>query len=105
MNVKNEENIDSLREEVRALRKQIEQLVRAAEEKAAQDATSADAGSLEDEVEKYQQMAAEKLQKVLAAGGDGIESLSERIRQNPLGSLLMAFGAGYALSLIFRQGK
>ena len=105
MNVKNEENIDILREEVQALRKQVEHLASVAEEKASHCAASANATCLEDEVEKYQQLAAEKLQKALAAGGDGVENLSQRIRQNPLGSLLLAFGAGCALSLLFRHGK
>ncbi len=105
VNVKKEENIDILREEVQALRKQVEHLAKVAEEKASHCAASANATCLEDEVEKYQQLAAEKLQKALAAGGDGVENLSQRIRQNPLGSLLLAFGAGCALSLLFRHGK
>ena len=104
MNVKNEENRDTLREEVQALRKQIETLAKTAEKNASYHAASV-SSRLEDEVEKYQKLAAEKLQKVMAAGGDGVENVSERIRQNPLGSLLLAFGAGYALSLLFRHGK
>ncbi len=104
MSVKNEENMDTLREEVQALRKQIESLAKTAEKKASHHAAFLSA-NLEDEVEKYQKLAAEKLQRALAAGGDGVENVSERIRQNPLGSLLLAFGAGYAISLLFRHGK
>ncbi len=104
MSMKNEENMDTLREEVQSLRKQIETLAKTAEKNASYHAASV-GSRLEDEVEKYQKLAAEKLQKAMAAGGDGVENVSERIRQNPLGSLLLAFGAGYALSLLFRHGK
>ena len=52
MSVKNEENMDALREEVQALRKQIESLAKTAEKKASHHAAFLSA-NLEDEVEKY----------------------------------------------------
>ena len=104
MTVKNEENIDVLKDEVQALRKQMENLAKAVEKNASGKAAAMTAG-LEEEIDKYQKMAADKLQKALNAGSDGVENISDRIRQNPLGSLLLAFGAGYVISRIFRQDR
>ena len=104
MTVKNEDNIDALKDEIQALRKQMESLAKTVEDNASGRAASMPPG-LEEEIGKYQKMAAEKLQKALDSGSDGIENISERIRQNPLGSLLLAFGAGYVISRIFRQDR
>ncbi|MDD4700816.1 MAG: hypothetical protein PHI96_01215 [Desulfovibrio sp.] len=104
MTVKNEENIDVLKEEIQALRKQMESLAKAVEKNASGRAEAMTEG-LQGEIDKYQKLAAEKLQKALDSGSDGIENISERIRQNPLGSLLLAFGAGYVISRIFRQDR
>ena len=104
MSVKTEENIDALKEELQTLRKQMESLAKSLEKDASGRAATV-AADLEDQFEKYQKIAAEKLQKALNAGNDGVENVSERIRQNPLGSLLLAFGAGYVISRIFRQDR
>ncbi len=104
MTVKTEENIDALKDELQTLRKQMESLAKAVEKDASGRAASM-AADLEDQFDKYQNLAAEKLQKALNASSDGVENISERIRQNPLGSLLLAFGAGYVISRIFRQGR
>ena len=104
MTVKNEENVDVLKEEIQALRKQMESLAKAVEKNASGRAEAMTEG-LQDEIDKYQKLAADKLQKALDSGSDGIENISERIRQNPLGSLLLAFGAGYVISRIFRQDR
>ena len=102
MSVKAEENIDALKEELQTLRTQMENLAKSLEKDASGRAGAAD---LEDQFDKYQKIAADKLQKALNAGNDGVENISERIRQNPLGSLLLAFGAGYVFSRLFRQDR
>lgn len=102
MSTNSTETLDTLREELLALRKQVESLAQTAKEKTQKQAPAANP---EETFEKYQKLAAENLQRALDAGGSGLESVNERIRQNPLGSLLLAFGVGYVLSLVFRQGK
>ncbi len=104
MTAKTEENIDVLKEELQTLHKQIENLAKAVEQDAS-GRTAVVAADLEDQFDKYQKLAGEKLQKALSAGNDGVENVSERIRQNPLGSLLLAFGAGYVISRFFRQDR
>ena len=58
---------------------------------------------LKKELEKYQKLTSKKVQKAYDAGSAGVEKVSERVRQNPLGSVLIAFGAGYVLSKILRH--
>lgn len=101
MAAKEDITIDAMKEELSALRKQVGEL--AATIKAAGTEKSSEMTErLEKELERLQKLASEKVQKVYDTGSAGLEDVSERVRQNPLGSLLVAFGAGYILSKIFR---
>ena len=96
---KNEESMDTLRNELNTLRDQMETLVKSLGEKGG-EASSDMVAKLERELEHYRRMAADKVHKAYEAGSAGIEQVGEQVRRNPVTSLLVAFGAGCALSLI-----
>lgn len=104
MAAKEENTIDVLKDDLQALQKQVGELAKSLKDTGVEK-TSELTAKLEKELEKYQKLASEKVQKVYEAGNAGLDDVSERIRQNPLGSLLVAFGAGYILSRIFRNDK
>lgn len=101
---KEENTVDTMKEELQQLQKQVGELAKSLKDTGVEK-TSELTAKLEKELEKYQKLAMEKAQKVYDAGNAGLDDVSERIRQNPLGSLLIAFGAGYVLSRIFRNDK
>ena len=99
---KNEESMDTLRNELNTLRDQMETLVKSLGEKGG-EASSDMVAKLERELEHYRRMAADKVHKAYEAGSAGIEQVGAQVRRNPVTSLLVAFGAGCALSWLFRQ--
>ena len=102
MAAKDENTLDSLKEELQSLQKQFSELAKSFKDAGVEKSSELTA-KLEKELEKYQKRAWEKVQKAYDAGSAGVEEVSERVRQNPLGSVLIAFGAGYVLSKILRH--
>lgn len=47
----------------------------------------------------------QQLHDMYEAGNAGLNKISDHIRKNPVASLLIAFGMGYAISKIMGQGK
>lgn len=101
---KNEETMDSLRNELNAMRDQVESLVKSLAD-GGSEVSSDMISKLEKELEHYRKIAADKVHKVYEAGSAGIEQVGEQVRRNPMASLLVAFGAGCALSWLFRQSR
>lgn len=58
---------------------------------------------LQHELKDYQDKAEEKLSDIKNMGTASLEEMSERIRHNPVSSLLLAFGAGYILLKILKN--
>ena len=98
-NAKSSETQTDVREELDALRSQINELVQALKDKGAEK-TEKLGKKLEDEFEDYQEKAEKKLHEVYDAGEAGLDDLSKRVRKNPVTSLLVAFSLGYIISRI-----
>lgn len=104
MSENNEEPMDALRNELTNLRDQVETLVKSLSDSGS--AVSSDLiAKLENELEHYRKMAADKMHKMYEAGSAGVESMGEHVRKHPLACVAVAFGAGCALSWLFRQSK
>lgn len=97
-----EENVTALRNEVTALRAQMESLVKSLGEKKAELAAHAEK-KLAEELEHYRGLARENLGRAYDAGSEGLEELSARVRRNPIASIATAFGAGCLLSWLLRK--
>lgn len=92
------------REEFDALRTQVNDLLQSLKSKT--EATSDTlVKNVESKVEHYQDQAGQKLHDVYEAGNAGLNDVSEHIRKNPVASMLIAFGVGYALFKVLEQGK
>jgi ElaB/YqjD/DUF883 family membrane-anchored ribosome-binding protein len=103
-NSKSTETQVDIREELDALRSQVNELVQALKAKGEEKAEKL-GNKLEDELGHYQDKAEEKLHDVYDAGEASLDDLSKRIRKNPVTSLLVAFSAGYVISKILDHGK
>lgn len=58
---------------------------------------------LADQLEQYGVPAGEGAKKLVGAGQAGLEELCEHVRNNPVSSLLAAFGAGAVLACLLRK--
>lgn len=93
-----------LREEFESLRKLVGELLTEVQTKG-KETSSRLADKLESELDHYQEKAGQKLHDAYDAGSAGLDDVSERIRRNPVASLLVAFGAGYVLSRLLGNDK
>lgn len=100
----NEHNIDALRSELNSLRNQLEGMVKNLETKHHEVCGEVHA-KIADELEHYRKLANKHAQKVYDAGQAGIEEVGSHVRENPLASLLIAFGVGCVVSSLLRQMK
>lgn len=103
-NTKSTETQADIREELNALRLQINELVQAMKTKG-EERTEKLGKKLESELEYYQEKAEEKLHDARDIGEAGLDDLSKRIRKSPVTSLLVAFSVGYLLSKILDHDK
>lgn len=55
---------------------------------------------LESKVEGLKSTTEENLKNALEKGTEGVEAVSGRIKENPVASILIAFGVGYILSKV-----
>lgn len=91
-------SVDTLREELNALRAQMERLVKAADEKR-HEVTADMAHKIAHELDRCRERAGH----IKKAGQAGIDEVEEQVRQNPLASVLIAFGVGWVISCLFRH--
>lgn len=94
--------MDSLRSEINNLRAQLEGIIKSAEEKR-HDFTTDMAHKIAKELEHCRHKAAERAEHLRVAGEAGLHEVGDHVRQNPLVSLLIAFGAGWVISCLFRH--
>lgn len=94
--------IDALRAELGSLRSQLESMLKTAGQKG-QDLTSDMAKKIAQEIENCRHKAAHRAEQLKHAGMEGVDEIETRVRNNPLLSLLIAFGLGWLVSLIFRR--
>lgn len=90
---------EDIREEFEALKAQLAELVGTIKElgeSKGQDVKQ----TLNAEREKLQAQAQEKIQAAQEMGDAGLEDLTNRVHENPLKSVAIAFGVGYVLSKI-----
>jgi ElaB/YqjD/DUF883 family membrane-anchored ribosome-binding protein len=95
---------EDMREEFDALRKDVSEIMALLKDKgsAYKDELSE---QIEEKFEDYQARARQGAEEVYEKGSEGLEEVGSRIRQHPLASLAIAFGAGYIISKLMDQGK
>lgn len=98
----NQSMMDSMREEFKSLRAQVEDLLKTANEKR-HDLTDDMAEKIARELEKTRKKAGERAEQLRHAGQHGLGEVEAQVRQNPLVSLLIAFGLGWVVSCIIRH--
>ncbi len=95
-------NDDDLQKEFEELKSQFSELMQVLKNNS--EETSDDLKQkLQHEFKDYQEKAEKKLSDIQELGTESLEEVSERIRRNPVSSLLLAFGAGYILSKILKN--
>ena len=90
---------DDIRKEFDALKSQFAELLGTIK-KASESKSEQVKEKLETERDKLQEKANEKIQAAQKLGEAGLEDLSVRVQDNPIGSLLVAFGIGFVFSKI-----
>ena len=97
-----EQTVEELRRELDAMREQMKALYQTLKDK--KDELGGEASSrLAEELEHYRRVAHERVGKVYEAGSEGMEEMCEKVRRNPMTSLLVAFGAGCVISCLFSR--
>lgn len=94
--------MEGLRDELASLRNQMESLLKTFSSKG-QDLGGDLAARIAKELKDYKNIASEKAGQLRDAGQAGLGDVEEQVRKNPLASLLIAFGAGYIISCLFRK--
>lgn len=92
------------REEFDALRTEVSDLLQSLKNKSEAKASTL-SETLQNKAGQYQDQAEQKLHDVYEAGNVGLNEVGDHIRKNPVASLLVAFGMGYAISKVLGQGK
>lgn len=90
--------MDAFREEMNNLRSQIEAIAKTIDDKR-HEVTADMAQRIAKELDK----ARAKAHQLKAAGKAGFNEVEDRVRQSPVSSLAIAFGAGWLLSCLFRH--
>lgn len=99
MTKSNTTEADEIRKEFDALKSQFSELlgtIKTASESKGEELKE----KLDTERDNLKEQANEKIQAAQKMGDAGLEDLSGRVKDNPLGSLLVAFGIGYVISKI-----
>lgn len=98
----NQSTMESFRQELGSLRSQIENMAKSIEEKR-RELTSDMAEKIAREVEHARRKASERAHQVREAGASGLNEVESQVRQNPLISILIAFGLGWIVSCLIRH--
>lgn len=95
---------DDLKNEVASLRKEFSEMMAAIKDKSG--AYTEDlAGDMTEKLAVYQQKAKEGAEAAYEKGSEGVDVIDSQVRQNPVVSLVVAFGAGYLISKLFSNDK
>lgn len=98
----NQSTMDSLRQELGSLRSQIENMAKSVEEKR-RELTSDMAEKIAREIDNARKKASERAHQLREAGTSGLNEVESQVRQNPLISILIAFGLGWIVSCMIRH--
>lgn len=96
------DNLRNLRDELNNLRAQVENFVKNVDEKG-RDAASDVARKIAREIERCRHKAERRAEDLREAGQAGLNDAANAVRQNPLLSLVIAFGVGCVVSCLFRH--
>lgn len=92
----------NMQQELGNLRKQLENLLKHAQEK--KDAVSSEVlEKLSRQIENLRQNASAHMQTIYNAGQSGVTETEKLVRQHPLLSLGIAFGAGCVLACLLKR--
>ena len=94
--------LEHLKEEISGLKAQLEKMLKNADQKKSEIKDDL-LNRLTAELEQLRQNAGERAHQLYQSGQSGAEAVTEKVRENPLASILIAFGAGYAISCILRH--
>ena len=99
-----QDTMETLRAELDKLRQQLESIVKTAESKKSEMGSEI-LDRLTKELEHLRGAAQEQAHRIYQHGQAGYSELGDKVRENPMASLLIAFGAGCVLSCLFRHLK
>lgn len=94
--------VDALRNELEALKSQLQNIVKTVEDKKGEFSSDM-ASRIAKEMDNYKQFAGHKAEQLRDAGQAGLNELGEQVRRNPVASLGIAFGAGFVLSCLIKH--
>lgn len=94
--------LDHLKEELSGIKSQVEKILKSAEQKKT-DLKDDLIERLTTELEQLRKSAGERAHQLYNTSQQGAEAVTDKVRENPLASVLIAFGAGYAISCILRH--
>ncbi len=98
------ENEMELRAELDELRGQMAELLKSLKE-TGEDKASKLSDKFESEFDYYQKKANKHFNTAYEKGQEGVDAVNTQISANPMTSLLIAFGAGFAISKLIDMGK
>ena len=101
---KEKQEIRDLRDELKGLREEVAQMMSLLEKQDVSSVTKV-SEKIEEKLESYQDSIQEGAESALELGDEGLREISERIRQNPVASICIAFGVGYIISKALGQNK
>lgn len=94
--------IEMLRGELNKLSSQVENIVKSIENKKGVDVSEL-VDKLTKEISGLRANASDRAHQLYDAGQAGIEEVGSHVRNNPLASILIAFGAGCIMSCLIRH--
>lgn len=97
-----ENTMEKLQEEIKTLRSQLEDMVKAAESKRSEISHEV-LEKLTNELESLRRSAGDQAHRIYDAGQAGLDEVSAHVRRSPLTSLAIAFGAGCVISCLIRH--
>lgn len=97
-------SIESLKAELNTLRSEMANLVKSLESKKGEFSADA-AEKIAKELHHYRNLASSEARQLYEQGQAGLDEVGDKVRNNPIASLAIAFGAGCVLSCLFRHLK
>ena len=95
-------NSEAIQNELGKFRKELENLLKRAQE-SKDNVSSEIIDKLSKQIENLRQNASEHVQNLYHAGQSGVEQTEKFVRQNPLLSIGIAFGAGCLLAALLKR--
>lgn len=101
---KEKEEIEELRDELTGLRAEVAKMMSLLEKQ--ETSSVAEIGDkVSEKLGSYQESLQESAESALEIGDEGLKEIGQRIRDNPVASICLAFGVGYIISKVLGQNK